>query len=107
MTAPDCWLVLGASSAIGLVTAVTGGKLVVGQTLSGGAVQPGTTISGFISGTGTGNAVTYAVSPSQTVSTAQAMTLGQIISAKFDLANSSPVRKRVLVLVNEIGRAHV
>lgn len=48
------------------VTAVTSGKLAVGQTISGSGVTAGTTITAL--GTGTGGAGTYTVSASQTAS---------------------------------------
>jgi hypothetical protein len=76
LTQPATSITSATISGTTLTVATMGtGKLVVGQTLSGGAVQPGTTISGFGTGTGTGNTVTYTVTPSQTVSTAQAMTV--------------------------------
>lgn len=48
------------------VTAVTSGALAVGQVISGSGVTAGTTITGFL--TGTGGTGTYTVSETQTVS---------------------------------------
>ena len=61
------------------VSAVAGGTIRVGQTISGTGVAAGTYITGFISGTGgTG---TYSVSVSQTVSSTTISCAGEVIVA--------------------------
>lgn len=70
------------------VSAVTSGKLEVGQGISGTGVTAGTTITGL--GTGTGGTGTYTISASQTVaSTTITSTLFQIIIDTVSQATST------------------
>jgi hypothetical protein len=63
------------------------GVFVIGQTLTGNGIAPGTVITGFLTGTGSNNGGTYTVSVSQTLSS-RTIT-GTSLSAQFILKNSS------------------
>jgi hypothetical protein len=63
------------------------GVFVIGQTLTGNGIAPGTVITGFLTGTGSNNGGTYTVSVSQTLSS-RTIT-GTSLSAQFILKSSS------------------
>lgn len=63
------------------------GVFVIGQTLTGNGIAPGTVITGFLTGTGSNNGGTYTVSVSQTLSS-RTIT-GTSLSAQFVLKNGS------------------
>jgi len=82
------------------IATLTSGTVLIGQTVSGTGVTAGTTITGFI--TGTGGLGTYTVSPSQTVaSTSLTLTnLGGSTNNCFTTAASSST---VTVTINSHG----
>jgi len=76
----------GAISALTLTASSVSGKIVVGQTVQGTGVAPGTTISAQLSGTA-GGAGTYSVSVSQTVGS-EAMTSTSSTTWGYSVASS-------------------
>lgn len=77
------------------VTAVTSGKLAVGQTISGSGVTAGTKITGLL--TGTGGTGTYSVSATQTVASTTITGSGATVAAFAHNAASTGTIASVVV----------